>query len=264
VIAAPSRLAGIVVLLLFLTLGCSGTREATREQAPQAAPLRVGITPDQPPVIFTLDGKIAGVESELAQRVARGLQRPLVFVPMKWDRLVPSLVEGQIDIIMSGMTVTEPRKMQIEFADPYFRGGLLACMRADDQKLYASLDEIRGTRGNVGVIPGTTAEAYVSRHFPRARKIVIAQAAHAAMELQTRKIDLFVGDGPAIVWLVSRNEAELAGFWKYLDQEDFAWGVRRGNKELLNSVNALLAQWKRDGTLQAVLIYWLPYLERIE
>jgi len=254
----------MLAFFLLVALGCSGTQEATREQTPAAAPLRVGITPDYPPMVFTLDGKIAGVESDLAQRVARGLQRPLRFEPMKWDRLIPSLQEDKIDIIMSGMTVTEARTMLIDFADPYFRGGLLACMRADEQDLYKSLDEIRNTAGNVGVIPGTSADAYVTRYFPRARKIVIAEVDHAPMELKTRKIDLFVADGPAVVYLVSRNESEVAGFWTPLTREDFAWGVRRGNAELLASVNALLARWKGDGTLRAVLVHWMPYLERIQ
>ncbi len=256
--------AAVIVLFLLIVYGCSGTQDSTREQAPEPLPLRVGISPDYPPLIFMIDGKVTGLESDLAQRVARSLQRPLTFVPMKFENLIPGLLEGKIDIIMSGMTVTPPRTMQVDFTDTYFRGGLLACMRSDEQKMYTSLEQIRNTPGNVGVIPGTSADAYVTRHFPTARKVAVAKAEHAAMELKTKKIDLFVADGPAVVWLVSRNEADLAGFWKPLIRENFAWGVLRGNSELLTAVNALLARWKKDGTLRSVLLSWLPYLDRIQ
>jgi len=255
-----------LVLALLLACGCTGTRESTRQEEPAPAPepLRVGITPDYPPLIFQIDGKVTGVESDLAQRVARSLGRPLTFVPMKWEDLIPALLGGRVDILMSGMTITPLREMHVAFTDPYFRGGLLACMRADDEPLYPSAERIRGTRGNVGVIPGTSADAYVSRHFPNARRMAIAQVEHAALELKTRKIDLFVADGPAVVWLVSRHEADLAGFWEPLARENLAWGVRRGDTELLTAVNALLAQWKKDGTLRAVLLHWLPFLDRVQ
>jgi ABC-type amino acid transport substrate-binding protein len=251
-------------VLVFLMLGgCSGTH-ATQKEEPAEKSLRVGITPDYPPIIFQLNGKITGVEADLAQGVAQSLHRRLEFVQMKWDALIPGLMAGTIDIIMSGMTVTQARTMQVDFTDPYFRVGILACMRAEDVKKFDSVERILNTDANVGVIPGTTSDAFVTRNFPRARRIAIAKAEHAALELTTRRIDLFVADGPAVVWLVSRNEADLAGFWQPLTREVFAWGVNRGNRELLTAVNGVLAQWKGDGTLHRVLLHWLPYLDRIQ
>jgi polar amino acid transport system substrate-binding protein len=170
---------------------------------------------------------------------------------------------GKIDIIMSGMTLTQGRTMQVDFTAPYFQVGLLACMRAEDIKKYDSLERMTKSNGNVGVIPGSSADAFVTRQFPRARKIAIAKAEHAALELETRRIDLFVADGPAVAWLVSRNEADLTAFWHPLVREEFAWGVRRGDRELLTAVNGILARWKSDGTLHRVLHHWLPYLDRI-
>ncbi len=50
--------------------------------------------------------------------------------------------------------------------------------------------------------------------------------------LKTKRIDLLVHDGPAIVWTVSENEAELTGHWKWLNKEYLAWGLRRDDQEL--------------------------------
>lgn len=253
-----------LLLALVLACGCTGAGESIRSDDPSPAPLRVGISPDYPPLVFEIAGKITGVESDLAQLFAGALGRPLTFVPMRWEDLVPGLMAGTIDIVMSGMTVTPAREVQIAFAEPYLDSGLLACMRADDARLYPSAQEIRDTRGNVGVIPGSSADAYVSRHFPNARRIAVARAEHAALALKTRRIDLFVADAPAVVWLVSRNEADLAGYWELLVRERLAWGVRRGNEELLAEANAALARWKADGKLRAVLSHWLPYLDKLQ
>jgi ABC-type amino acid transport substrate-binding protein len=73
---------------------------------------------------------------------------------------------------------------------------------------------------------------------------------------------MFVHDAPSIAWLVSANEADLAAVRQYLNREPLAWAVRLNDPELLRQVNAVLATWKQDGTLTAVLARWLPYLSR--
>ena len=77
-----------------------------------------------------------------------------------------------------------------------------------------------------------------------------------------RTIDVFVHDGPSIAWLVSANEADLAGIWEPLNRENLAWAVRRDDAQLLAQINDILGGWKRDGTLSGVLVRWLPYLKR--
>jgi ABC-type amino acid transport substrate-binding protein len=226
--------------------------------------LRIGMSPDYPPMIFMLDGKYAGVEADFARGLARRFNRPLLFLPMRWEHLIPALMEGKIDLIMSGMTATLPRKMRINFTDSYFTAKLVVAMRSEDRMKYNSRESILQFSGSVGVIPGTTAEAFVQRNLPKARKIAIAEVRHAALELKTMKIDLFMSDGPGVVWLVSENEAELAGFWEPFGDEPLAWGVRREDQELLTTVNGILKEWKSDGTLDQILNRWLPYLEYIK
>jgi polar amino acid transport system substrate-binding protein len=154
--------------------------------------------------------------------------------------------------------------MRIDFTEPYFTAMLVGAMRSTDKEKFASKESVLTTQSSVGVIPGTTADAFVQRNLPNARRIAIAEIRHAALELKTMKIDLFISDGPGVVWLVSENEAELAGFWQALAEEPLAWGVRRGNQEMLTSVNRILEKWKSDGTVDKVLNRWLPYLERIK
>ena len=100
---------------------------------------------------------------------------------------------------------------------------------------------------------------------------VLADAGRAPVErarlegllaLRRRTIDMFVHDGPSIAWLVSANEADLAGIFIPLNRENLAWAVRRDDPQLLAQVNQTLAAWKQDGTLSGVLTRWLPYLKR--
>jgi polar amino acid transport system substrate-binding protein len=261
-----SRISIIVLVLVSLVFcACGKSKQDDQDlPKPEREPLRIGMTPNYPPMIFMQDGRYAGIEADLARGLAREFQRPLLFLPMKWEQLIPALMEGKVDLIMSGMTATTARKMRIDFSNPYFTAMLVGAMRSTDKEKYASRESVLKTQSSVGVIPGTTADAFVQRSLPNARRIAIAEIRHAALELKTMKIDLFISDGPGIVWLVSENEAELAGFWKALAEEPLAWGVRRGDQEMLASVNRILEKWKSDGTVDEVLTRWLPYLERIK
>ena len=252
----------LVSCLFFGACGKSEDPEAFQKVEPE--PLRIGMSPNSPPMIFMLDGRYAGVEADFARLLARKFGQSVYFLPMGWDQLIPALMEGKVDLIMSGMTATQARQMRIRFTDPYFTARLVVAMRAEDANKYDSREDILKTPGNVGVIPGTTADAFVQKNLANARRVAIAEVRHAAQELKNKRIDLFMSDGPGIVWLVSENEAELVGFWEGFSQEPLAWGVRQDDEELLNSVNTILETWKSDGTVDKVLTRWLPYLERIK
>src|SRR4029453_2728067 len=121
--------AGLVVLLA--VLGCATPGRQTRE--PMAPPmLRVGVSPDAPPVAFMQDGRIVGIEPDLAQALSDQSRRPLALIPMEFNALIPALLEGRMDAFVPGMSGTPARRVRVASPDRYLRGGLLpACRRAD-------------------------------------------------------------------------------------------------------------------------------------
>jgi ABC-type amino acid transport substrate-binding protein len=252
---------GKKILFVFFALIFSGC--AAAPIVPDTNLLRVGITPDYPPIIFKLNGEIKGVEADFALRLGQALKREVRFVELAWDKQIPALIEGTIDIIMSGMTITEARKARIHFAAPYLKSGLVTLMRAEDAPKFNSLEGIREGFVTVGVVQGTTGEAYVRKNFLSAANIIsFPKAGDAPFLLKNMRIDLFVHDAPSIVWLVSENEGTLKGFWEPLSEEHLGWGVRTDDKGLLMEVNAALNNWKQDGTLKNVLTPWLPYWKK--
>ena len=72
-----------------------------------ADPLRVGLSPDYEPLAFLQDGTPAGIEVDNAREVAQYLDRSLELVPMAFEELFPALLAGRIDVVMSGISVSE-------------------------------------------------------------------------------------------------------------------------------------------------------------
>jgi len=266
---AYSMKIAVLFFIAFLFAGCAASpvvENGSLSSAQKIQPeLRVGVTPDYPPVIFMQNENITGIEADLARKLGEALNRPVHFMVLKWEDEVPALLDGTTDIIMSGMTVTNAREVRISFTDPYLKSGLVAAFRAEDARKYTTKDAILNSFDAVGAVKGTTGEAFVQRNF-NARKMFLPKAKDGAYELKRRSIDIFVNDAPSIVWMVSESEADIAALWEPLTEEHLAWGVRKGDEKLLMDINSILKQWKQDGTLHEVLRKWLPegYFKRIK
>ena len=246
----------ILFTLAFFFNGCA----APQPKEPSPIPLRVGVFPHYPPMIFKQNDEIRGAEADMAIRLARMLGKEAQFIELSWEELIPALMDGKIDIIMSGMSITDARKARVRFAEPYLKIGLVTLMRAEDVSKFNSLTSIRESFSTIGVVQGTTSEIFVRRNFLKAASIISFQKASEAPNLLVNmRIDLFVHDAPSVVWLVSENEGVLKGFWEPLDQEYLGWAVKPGDQDLIMKVNSILSNWKKDGTLKEILTRWLPY-----
>jgi len=268
----------ITALSAVIICGCASTSEtikgagevtapeiAAEVSVPEIAPLKVGITPDYPPIIFKQGEKIKGVEADLAKRLAEDLGKPLEFVELTWAEQIPALLSGKTDIIMSGMSITKARGVRIRCTESYLKSGLLAAFRTEDHTRYSSIDSILTSDSTVGVVKGTTSAAFAKKNLTNAERIYELSNAHdGGFELRRNGIDLFIHDAPSVIWLVSENEADLSGLWELLNVEHLAWGITAEDPVFEANVNNILKKYKEDGTLNKILDRWLPYREALK
>ena len=146
--ARPSRRLArtLVASLLYSLLACAGPGGFEAETG--SPPLRVGISPDQPPLAFRQDRDLAGIEVDFARELARALGRRVRFVELDWKALIPALERGDVDVVMSGLSITPERAERVLFATPYMRAGQLALIRSADLARFGSPAALRrGGRG---------------------------------------------------------------------------------------------------------------------
>ncbi len=254
-------------IVLALGIGCIGMGLPAISVTAQEVPLMVGITPDYPPLIFRQGESFTGIEVDLARKLGQELNRPVRLVTLKWEEQIDALLGKRIDLIMSGMSITPAREIRIRFADPYLKSGLMAAFRAEDSKKYVSREGILKAFAVVAAARDTTGDVFLKRDFPKTtRKVVLPRAGDAVYELKRRSIDIFIHDAPYILWMVSQNEADLTALWEPFNQEALAWGIRKDDETLFTQVNNALKKWRGDGTLEAVLLKWLPgkYLDQFK
>lgn len=244
------------IAILLSCLSCVGPTIA-QERPPEAANLRVGVSPLFPPMVFKQGKELAGAEVDLARALGEKLGRKVVFVEMPWAEQIEALRDGRTDIIMSSMSITPARQYVIDFSRPYLAVGQMALVRREDQHRYL-LGFPPRLPGTAGVLKATTGEFLVQRDFPQARRKAFTSEADAVKALKKERIDLFVGDSTLIWYLAGLNAADgLAAVPRALSQEQLGWGIRKGDDKLLAAANDFVQKSSQDGTFNRVFRRWM-------
>jgi len=249
-------------LIIFLGCATAGNEEIVSQPVvPQENILQVGVTPTSPPTIFRENDRVVGLEADFANALAESMGKKARFVILGWKDLIPALQEKRIDIIMSGMSITEMRQARLTFTAPYLNAGQMALVRMADLRFYPTEDSIKKTQSRVGFIEGTTGGFLVEQEFPLTnRKIPFPSSSRAIQALSEERIDIFIDDAPVIWWKAATQEkAGLVRIPILLTKEQLAWGVRKDDTALLKAANLFLETWKGDGRLKRAITKWMPF-----
>lgn len=252
---------GICIAALLQVLGCAGSQPAlqTDAAAPGKPVLRVGVCANAPPMIFKQAGQYAGIEAELARGLAAELGMGLRFVDCPWDDLIPSLLGGKFDIIMSGMTITKQRSVRVVFAEPYLMSGQKCLVRNENKNRFATVGTVQYTTMRVGAEQGTTGDFLMQRDLTLAKKTSFSSPEKGAQALMAGKIDMFISDAPIIWWLAATYESKgLTTTPFFLTEEYSAWAIGKDNPRLIDAANRFVDGWKKNGRLRELLQRWMP------
>ena len=237
--------------------GVAGCRSPLSPRPPTQAALRIGTVAESPPMAFRLKGRWTGLEIDLGRALAKHLDMKPVFIALPPDQLAPALLEGRVDILMAGLSITEERRVQMDFSTPYLVVGQTALLHTADRLRYTTEIKIRAASGRVGAVAGSSGARHVTRYFTQAQRVEFPSASDAVAALRQTQIDLLVHDAPALWWL-ARPRHDLALAPVLFAREEVAWGFRRGSVTLREAANQALAQWQEDGSLEATLHQWIP------
>ena len=226
---------------------------------PELATLRVGFATNYPPICTTdADGNPAGLEADFAAALADELGCPLEIVSLDFDQLFPALLDGRVDILMSGLTVTPTRAYRVRFCKPYLSNPLVAATRSGWGGSFASASHVLAASGSIGVLRHTYGETFVRRNCPRARIVPISNYDHVPQDLDSNRYSIYIDDLAALLDLASKHSGVLEIIPFPLQQQDIAWAVHPDNAALLSAANAALDKWKANGRLNTMLDRWLP------
>lgn len=259
------QLLGIILTCSVILCACATTPPPAVIEADPGI-LRVGVSPDAPPLIFKQNDKISGLEAEMAVALADYLEKKAVFVEVPWEDQIPALLDNRTDIIMSGMSVTLARQYKIAFSKPYFKSGLMILVKDLQKFTFITNRETAFAQSitwRIGVVKGTTGEALIRQKSTGAKAInAYPNQEEALKALIAGRIDVFVHDAPIVLMMAAENQSDGVKPLPVMFSEEFlAWGLRKDDPDLVEAVNAFIDQARQKGSMQTIIKRWIPLAE---
>jgi len=236
----------IVLCVTFLTLGGIAS----------AAPAVLNVGSDTAFAPFEFQGggmEYEGFDIDLIKVIGSTIGSEVKIQGMNFDGLIPALEAGNIDCVISAMTITEERAKKISFSTPYYKSGLSIVVRNDNNSI-SGFGDLTGKR--IAVQIGTTG-ADKAKEVPGAVIREFNTAPEAFMELQSRGVDAVINDLPVneyYIDVLGDRGGKLVG--EPLTSEEYGIAISKRNPQLTEEINAALQQIKGNGQYAAIYFKW--------
>ncbi|MDP4034106.1 MAG: transporter substrate-binding domain-containing protein [Pseudorhodobacter sp.] len=245
-----------------LALALSAT-VATADGLPDLAGREVVVVTENayPPLQFLdASGAAVGWEYDAMAEIAKRLNIRVRYENSSWDAMIPAVSGGQYDIGMTGITIRDDRKEQVDFSDPYMRSEMVMLVRGDEARFADAASFAADADLLMAAQPGTT-PFYVGVYEvldgdeanPRIRMFETFGAGVEA--LRVGDVDLVLTDGTAGNGYVAASNGGLKIVGDKLGAEDFGFIFPKGS-DLVAPVNAAIAAMQADGTIAALDTRW--------
>ena len=218
-----------------------------------AADVRIGTEGAYAPWNFLDDdGKLAGYEIELGNEMCKRAGVECEWVVNEWDSIIPNLVAGNYDIIMAGMSVTDERKETISFSAEYYTPD--PSKYAGASSLDADFENLKGLK--IGAQGATIQAAYIEEKLAGDNTILTYETPDQSVaDLVAGNIDLLLADNSFLAPVVEGSAGAIAFVGPDVSiGGGVAMGMRKGEAELADKMNAALAEMKKDGTVDKLIM----------
>lgn len=228
-----------------------------------AGTLRVGMTLASPPwSLLDEQNQPAGYDVDVARELAACLEVPEVeFIPGTFETFIPGVQSDRFDIVISGQTVTEERKQQVDFSAPYQVNGVAIFVRSGNDAIQSQAD-LAGKR--VAVSEGSTQERFARETIPDVTVQTYKNATLALRDVALGRADAALFSRFIGAYLAEQNDLGVEPLPGLLNSEVNAMSFKKGEDGFKEAVDGCLATMIDTGVLSDISQRWLGGLDMVE
>ena len=226
-------LALVLSLMMVLSLAAAGAETVT-----------VAFNPEYPPFEYVEDEQYVGYDVDLINAIAAKAGFEVAFEAMNFDAVINAVVSNTNTIGVSGISITDERKINVDFSEGYINAGLIVVVKDDSG--YAVLDDLKGKK--IGAQLGTTSDFSAEEITGRDNTETYKTFLDAIRDLQNGRLDAVIVDKPvgiAILNSLADDSLEIVDMG--LQADWYGIEVNKENPELLEKINKALAELKDEG-----------------
>lgn len=252
-----------LALLVPITLAVAQAPGDLLSRVKAAGVLRVANTQASPPWSMVDEhGAPVGYDVDVADELAKRLGVPKVaFVVSNFQSFIPGVQSDRFDMVIAGQTITEERKKQVDFSEPYEVNGVAIFVQASNTAIK-TLADLRGKR--IAVTAGGTQEQFAREHIPNADVKTYENAILALTDLHIGRVDAALYSRFTGAYLAQKNGLKVKPLAQLLNVEINGMSFKREQPAFRTAVNQALNAMIQDGTLTRISRRWLGGLDMVE
>lgn len=254
----------LVSLFMVFAIGCAnmstvGKPSPTIERIQKRGALVVGTAANMPPLnMTTKSGVPGGLDIDLAQYIAGAMGVELKLVKKNFADLLPTLEAGEVDMVISGMTITPERNMKVAFVGPYHITGKSVLTKIESIAKVKDPEELNSSKFHFTALAGSTSEVLVKAIMPEAKYTPVDNYDDGVTMVLNDKVDALVSDYHAcLVAAVRHPDAGLITLITPFTYEALGIALPPGDSHLVNWVDNFLGVLADSGELDELKIKWI-------
>ncbi|HEV7415088.1 ABC transporter substrate-binding protein [Tianweitania sediminis] len=223
----------------------------------QDTTIKIGTEGAYPPFNnLTASGELEGFDVDIARALCEEMKATCEFVTQDWDGIIPALQAERFDAIVASMSITDERKQQVDFTNPYYSNSLVF-VAPKDSEFSASAE----TDAAIGVQQGTIAADFAEANYANADVRAYPTQVEAWADLNNGRVDAVLGDFGVQHGYVNSEEGACCEFKGEPVSSDDKIGiaVRKGDTELANKFNAALEAIRANGKYKEINDKYFPF-----
>ena len=254
-----------VLALIFFT-SCAGMQQGSSstsaspvlDRIQKRGELVVGTMGNMPPLNMTAkDGEIFGLEPDLARMMANAMNVKVKFVTKPFSELLPALQAGEVDMVLSGMTITPQRNMKVAFVGPYFVSGKAFLTKVKTIALAKEAGDVNSPNTKLVALKGSTSQAFAEAALDKTTLFTTGTYDEAVDMVLQDKVQAMIADYPICVVSVFRYpQAGLLSVVTPLTYEPIGIAIPANDPLLMNWATNTLNSIEASGNLDELRLKW--------
>jgi len=221
--------------------------------------IRVGMSGNQPPFnAHSRNGGLIGLEVDLAKQLASAIGVEVKFVEKPFGDLLGALDKGDVDIVMSGVSITAKRTTRFTFAGPYMMSGKSILTKSETLAGARTAEAMNRADFSFATLGNSTSEDFVEKNLPKSKLMKVRDYDEGVKKVIDGDVDAMVADMPICVLSVMRYpDAGLTTLENPMTVEPIGIAVPRNDPQLVNLLDNVMDALERTGYMKELRKAWL-------
>jgi len=250
-----------ILLLLFagFALGGHAAEAPVLKRVLESGQLRVGMSGNQPPMnVKSRTGAFIGLDVDLAKMLADVMGVKLTMVPKPFPQLLTALQAGEVDMVMSNMSITPQRTVDITFIGPYMLSGKSILTKSTNLASVSTVGEVNKAEFKIVALANSTSQQFVEKNISKATLLTTQDYDEAVKMVLENEVDLMVADMTICILSAMRHQdSGLTTLNAPLNMEPIGIAVSPDDSQFSNLIGNYLTTFEGAGILEKLRKKWM-------